>query len=70
VPEALTVDAVKQLVEDIRTLASEDDPKAHELEDALYKAVLESIAYGVVDAPALAREALKAKSVEFMRWTE
>lgn len=63
----MTVDDVREFVEDIRH-AADDDEVAHSMEDELYVAVLEAIANGADNPEKLAVEALKTLDIEFNRW--
>lgn len=58
---------VRNRVATINTLRW-DDETAHGEEDDLYEAVLRVIADGAANAPELAREALKTKTIRFARW--
>lgn len=63
----MTVDEVKERVDDIRHEAV-DDETAHGMEDDLYIDVLEAIANGADNPEKLAAEALKTQEIEFYRW--
>ncbi|MBD3861399.1 hypothetical protein IEE86_16865 [Bacillus sp. 28A-2] len=63
----MTVDEVKERVEDIRQIAF-DDEAAHGMEDDLYNDVLGAIANGAGNPEKLASEALKTQDIEFYRW--
>jgi hypothetical protein len=64
----MTIDGVRECVETIAKVC-DDDEVAHNLEDALYEAVLREFASGHDGAvPDLAREALKTKDIDFARW--
>lgn len=63
----LTVKDVRREVANIARMAG-DDEGAHAAEDALHQEVLQAIAAGAADAPALARAALKTRDIEFSRW--
>jgi len=63
----MTVDDVREFVEDIRH-AADDDEVAHSMEDELYVAILKAIANGADNPEKLAAEALKTKDIEFSRW--
>nr|MDF9458028.1 hypothetical protein [Bacillus pumilus] len=63
----MTVDEVKERVDDIRHGVS-DDETAHGMEDDLYIDVLEAIANGADNPEKLAAEALKTQEIEFYRW--
>ncbi|KLK98059.1 hypothetical protein XJ18_17675 [Bacillus pumilus] len=63
----MTVDDVRERVENIRQVAF-DDETAHGMEDDLYIDVLEAIATGADSPEKLAAEALKTQEIEFYRW--
>ncbi|WP_353854764.1 hypothetical protein [Bacillus sp. Bos-x628] len=63
----MTVDDVRERVDDIRHEADNDEG-AHSMEDDLYIDVLEAIANGADNPEKLAAEALKTKEIEFYRW--
>lgn len=66
--DRLTVVDVIARVEDIRKMA-DDDEAAHGSEDGLYERVLQAIADGTCEDPAVcAREALKTRDINFARW--
>lgn len=64
------VSEVTERLKEIEAKAeADDDESAHSLEDELFIAVLEAIAYGQTPDPALlAREALKSRKIDFNRW--
>lgn len=59
---------VKERVKKIAELATQDSHLANGAEDDLFEAVLSRIASGCSDPEALAREALKSKKIDFLRW--
>lgn len=64
----LSVKEVRELVEQIKSNAS-DDECAHSQEDSLYAQVLQAIADDDCEDPkACAREALATEAIEFARW--
>jgi len=63
----MTVDDVRERVENIRQAAF-DDEVAHGMEDELYAEVLKAIANGADSPEKLAAEALKTEKIEFSRW--
>ena len=72
----MTVKEIEQTVEEIRSIAS-DDEAAHSAEDSLWEKVLEAIATGehnfTPDCPdcsadSLATAALKTRAITFARW--
>lgn len=63
----MTPEDVRNRVTTINNLRH-DDEAAHSEEDDLYKDVLQLIALGAVEPAALAREALKTKTIKFARW--
>lgn len=63
----MTVDDVRERVENIRQAAF-DDEAAHGMEDELYAEVLKAIANGADNPEKLAAEALKTEKIEFSRW--
>ena len=64
----MTIDKIIQAIARIN-VARSDAEIAHGLQDRLYVKVLEAIAAGADDPAALAAEALKARDIEFARWT-
>jgi hypothetical protein len=76
----MTVDEVRERVEEIRAIASEKggDAQAHEKEDELHIAVLRAIADGMIndardyahEAKDLASEALETMHLDFRHWYE
>lgn len=63
----MTIEEVCKRVLEIREYAH-DDEKAHDMEDALYEAVLKAIADNAPNAALLAHYALKTKDIDFMRY--
>lgn len=63
----MTVDDVKQRIEEIKALAS-DDEVAHSKEDSLRHAVLKAIAAGAPNAAGLASAVLLTSEIDFRRW--
>lgn len=63
----MTIEEVCYTVATIRAIAH-DYEKAHELEDALYEAVLKAIADNAPNAALLAHYALKTKDIDFARF--
>lgn len=63
----IDLEIVQKNLEAIRK-ATRDPETAHQLEDSLYKGVLTMIAMGTQNPSQLAKEALKAKDIEFHRW--
>ena len=65
----ITLEGIKEQGNEIWELAERhDDETAHSKEDALYKAVLETIAHGAANPSQLAMAALGTKEIEFSRW--
>lgn len=60
----MTVEEVLNRVDEIRRNAP-DDEKAHDLEDALYRDVLQ---YFADNGYRIAAEALETQKIEFARW--
>ena len=63
----LNVKMVREAVKSIE-LSKGDAEGVHVYEDELYTTVLEEIASGCRNGRKLAKEALKAKKIEFPRW--
>lgn len=67
----MTLEDIRAVLEEIRSLATHDPEAAHELEDKLYISVLEHIASVkrvILVEGELAAEALKARKIDFARW--
>jgi len=70
-PVTIEITSVDSVYEAIRIIQgwSEDDEAAHAAEDALYEALLSSIANGRAEDPvAMAAAALETKNIKFCRW--
>jgi hypothetical protein len=63
----ITLESVRRRLKEIRAAAG-DDERAHSMEDALYRDVLQAIAKGHIDGSRLARLALNARRINFARW--
>ena len=63
----MTREDVINAVEDIR-MESEDDERAHSLEDDLYEQVLLAVINNNPESKEMAKEALKTKEIKFSRW--
>jgi hypothetical protein len=63
----ITVDQVRERVSLIEQ-SKWDGEKAHSLEDALHRDVLEALAAGVRGGRSLATAALRTREIEFPRW--
>ncbi len=65
----MTIDDVKaRLLQIEEEAALSDDERAHSLEDALHRDVLEAVANGHPDSMALAELALSTLPMDFARW--
>lgn len=64
----MTLDEVRDKIEEIRNILS-DDEHSHSLEDKLYIKVLQSIANKECESPSeLAELALETQKLDFSRW--
>lgn len=63
----MKIEEVRRRLDEIEA-AKDDDEVAHELEDQLYRDVLDAIANGADNAHLLAWWALSSRDIEFSRW--
>ena len=63
----ITIQWIRERIKEIKEEAW-DNEKAHWDEDNLYFIVLKEIAKGHPDAQKLAKEVLKTKKINFVRW--
>jgi hypothetical protein len=63
----MTIDDVRRTVVKIESV-SDDDERAHGMEDGLHQDVLRAIALGATDPAGLARAALETQNIKFARW--
>jgi 3-isopropylmalate dehydratase small subunit len=61
---------VSEKIVEIGNTVSDDEGRAHALEDELYRDVLIAIANGAGNSRELATEALKTAEIDFTRWCE
>ena len=64
----MTVDDVRERLEEITRVDAAFDAEKHQLQDKLYVDVLAAIAEGAPSAASLAAEALGVQQIDFFRW--